>query len=71
MVLGHGLALVPGHDHLPVRPGDAGALGVGDIAGLDRVDAETLVKRHRRLKLLLVVEGVAAGFVVPDQLHAL
>src|SRR5690606_31137669 len=71
MVAGHVLALVPGQGRAPVAGRDARAAGVGDIAGLHRMPAEALHLGEGGVQLLLVVEGVAAGFVVADDLDAL
>src|SRR3546814_14544869 len=44
---------------------------VGDIAGLDRADAEPAIKLHRIVELRLIHRDIAAGFVMADQLDAL
>jgi D-aminopeptidase len=44
--------------------------GIGNIAGLDAVDAEPFVEVERVAKLRLVVAGSAASLVMPDQSHA-
>ncbi len=71
VVLGQRLALMEGKDHVAVRPGHARAASIGDIARLDRVLAQALHLRHGRFQLLLIAIGIAARFVVRDQLDAL
>ena len=45
--------------------------GIRDIAGLDPVDAEALVKVERVAQLFFVIGDVPAGFMVPDDPHPL
>ena len=71
LVLGHRLALVPCEAWLSVGAAHPRTGRVRDIAGLDRVPAEPLHLGKGGIQLLLVVEGVAAGFVVADDFYAL
>src|SRR5690349_5158943 len=45
--------------------------GVGDVPGLDGMDAEGLVEREGGVHLAFVVLDAARGLVVDDQCHAL
>ena len=76
IVVHHALAIMPGHEGragLSTKPRAIGndAACIGDVAGLYHVHAQLLVQRHRIVKLAFVIRDIAAGFVVPDQAHAL
>ncbi len=66
----HELPVVPFIPDRSVRLPCADAAGVGDVAGLDAVDAEPLVQVERGAELLFVARDVAGGLVVADQVHA-
>src|SRR3546814_10453762 len=66
------LAVMPFHRGRPGRVARRDdASGVGDIAGLHRLDAKLSIKLHRIVELRLVNRDIAAGFMMADQRHAL
>ena len=55
---------------LAVRAEGTDPARIGDIAGLDAVDAEARVEVERGRQLRLVARDVAGSLVMPDQAHA-
>ena len=71
VVAGHVLAIVILPLFGPVRVFAQHAARIGDIAGLDRMDAVALVIIERGLELAFVEPGIARRFVVAHDLHTL
>jgi len=69
-VVDHVLALVPAVVDLAIAADHPGLAGIGDIACLDRFDAQFLVQRKGRFHLAFIVRRVGRGLVVADQADA-
>ena len=72
MMLRHALAVMPFHPPLSRRIARRDdPAGVGDVAGLDHIDAQAAIKRHRVVQLRLIIGDIAARFMMADQADAL